>query len=113
MDVLRRLGEATAAEVVAELPDEPAYDSIRVTLGILRDKGHVTHRREGPRYVHSPVIPHDVATESALRHLVKTYFRGSASRAVLGLLDVEADALSEHDMARIAAWIEAARNADR
>jgi BlaI family transcriptional regulator, penicillinase repressor len=109
MDVLYRLGEATVAEVVAQMPEAASYDSIRVTLGILREKGYVTHRREGPRYVHSPVIPHETATRSAVKHLVRTYFRGSPSKAVLGLLDLQADALSERDMEQIAAWIEAAR----
>ena len=53
MDVLYRLGEAGAAEVVDHLSDRPAYNSVRVTLGILERKGVVRHRREGNRYVYS------------------------------------------------------------
>ena len=57
MDILYRLGEAGAAEVVDHLSDRPAYNSVRVTLGILERKGVVRHRREGTRYVYSPTVP--------------------------------------------------------
>jgi BlaI family transcriptional regulator, penicillinase repressor len=113
MDVLYRLGEATVAEVVAALEEGVSYDSIRVILGILREKGYVTHRREGPRYVHRPVVPHDRAARSAVRHLVRTYFRGSPTKAVLGLLDLEGEELSERELAEIEAWIAEAREGER
>ena len=43
MDILYRLGESGAAEVAAQMADDPGYDSVRVTLGILEKKGHVRH----------------------------------------------------------------------
>ena len=94
MDVLYRLGEAGAAEVVDHLPDRPAYNSIRVTLGILERKGVVRHRREANRYVYTPTVPAETMRESALRHLVRTFFRGSSSKAVLTLLDSPSTRLS-------------------
>jgi BlaI family transcriptional regulator, penicillinase repressor len=109
MNVLYRRGEATAAEVAAELGEDAPHDSIRVILGILRDKGYVTHRREGPRYVHSPAIPREDAARGAVRHLVRTFFRGSPGQAVLGLLDEEAAKLSERDLDAIEAWIAESR----
>ena len=108
MDVLYRLGEAGAAEVVDHLPDRPAYNSIRVTLGILERKGIVRHRREGNRYVYTPTVPAEAMRESALRHLVRTLFRGSSSKAVLTLLDSPSTRLSKEELSELAAWVEAA-----
>jgi predicted transcriptional regulator len=109
MDVLYRLGEAGAAEVVEHLSDRPSYNSVRVTLGILERKGVVRHRREGARYVYSPTVPAERARESALRHVVRTFFRGSPSKAVLTLLDSPSTRLSPEELSELAAWVDAAR----
>lgn len=109
MDVLYRLGEAGAAEVVDHLSDRPPYNSVRVTLGILERKGVVRHRREGNRYVYTPTVPAEAMRESALRHVVRTLFRGSSSKAVLTLLDSSSTRLSKEELNELAAWVEAAR----
>ena len=109
MDVLYRLGEAGAAEVVDHLPDRPAYNSVRVTLGILERKGVVRHRREANRYLYTPTVPAEAMRESALRHLVRTFFRGSSSKAVLTLLDSPSTRLSPEELSELAAWVEAAK----
>jgi BlaI family transcriptional regulator, penicillinase repressor len=113
MDVLYRLGEAGAAEVVAHLPGHPPYNSVRVTLGILERKGIVRHRRDGTRYVYSPTAPADKVRESALRDLVRTFFRGSPSKAILTLLDSPSTRLSADELNELAAWVESARREKR
>jgi BlaI family transcriptional regulator, penicillinase repressor len=113
MDVIYRLGQAGAAEVVEHLPDRPAYNSARVTLGILERKGMVRHRREGTRYVYSPTVPAERARDSALRHVVRTFFRGSPSKAVLTLLDSPSTRLSAEELNELAAWVEAAKRGKR
>lgn len=109
MDVLYRLGEAGAAEVVRHLSDRPAYNSVRVTLGILERKGVVRHRQDGTRYVYMPTVPAEKARESALRHLVRTFFRGSPSKAILTLLDSPSTRLSPEELNQLAAWVDAAK----
>ena len=47
--------------------------------------------------------------ESALRHLVRTFFRGSSSKAVLTLLDSPSTRLSKEELSELAAWVEAAK----
>jgi predicted transcriptional regulator len=113
MDILYRLGEAGAGEVVEHLPDRPAYNSVRVTLGILERKGVVRHRREGARYIYSPTVPAERARDSALRHVVRTFFRGSSSKAVLTLLDSPSTRLSADELRELAAWVEAAKRGKR
>ena len=113
MDILYRLGEAGAAEVVEHLADRPAYNSVRVTLGILERKGLVRHRREGTRYVYQPTMSPERARESALRHVVRTFFRGSPTKAALTLLDSPSTRLSTEELNQLAAWVEAAKRGRR
>ena len=109
MDILYRRGRATAGEVMEELPGEPSYSTVRAQLRVLEDKGHVNHEEEGLRYVYAPAVPRHAARKSALRHLVDTFFDGSAEKAVSALLGGEAARLSDDELARIAAMIAKAR----
>jgi predicted transcriptional regulator len=109
MDVLYRRGRATAAEVMAELPGEPNYSTVRTQLRVLEDKGHVRHEEEGLRYVYAPAIPRHAARKSALKHLVETFFDGSAEQVVAAVLGGEASRLSDEDLKRIADLVAEAR----
>src|ERR1043165_7269124 len=70
MDVLYRLGRATAAEVLAALPGSPHYSTVRTLLRVLEEKGHVRHESDGLRYVYVPTLARHTARKAALRHLV-------------------------------------------
>ena len=109
MDVLYRLGRATAAEVMAALPGDPNYSTVRTQLRVLEDKGHVRHEEEGLRYVYAPAVPRHAARKSALKHLVETFFDGSAEQVVAAVLGGEASHLSDDDLKRIAALVADAR----
>src|SRR5215204_6949183 len=106
MDVLYQKGSATALEVQESLPDPPSYSAVRAMLRILEDKGHLTHRADGPRYVYSPVVPRAAARQSALRQLVKTFFDGSSTQAVAALLDMSESRLSADEAEQLATLIE-------
>jgi predicted transcriptional regulator len=86
MDVLYERGRATAAEILAALPDPPSYSAIRALIKVLEDKGHVRHQEDGPRYVFTPSVPRSKARRSAVKHLLQTFFDDSASEAVASLL---------------------------
>lgn len=107
MNVLYRLGEASVADVSGRLEHGAGYDSVRVTLRILEKKGHVTHRRDGRRYIYSPTVPHEAASQSAIRNLLRTFFHGSPSRAALALLGMAR--LSQEELDEIAERIEEVR----
>jgi predicted transcriptional regulator len=109
MDVLYRLGRATAADVMAALPGDPNSSTVRTQLRVLEDKGHVQHQEEGLRYVYAPAVPRHAARKSALKHLVETFFDGSAEQVVAAVLGGEASRLSDEDLERISALIEKAR----
>src|SRR5688500_20407257 len=82
MDILYRLGSATAAEIRTNLPEAPTYSTVRALLRILEEKGHLKHHYDGPRYVFTPVVSRPAAQKSALRQMVRTFFDGSATQAV-------------------------------
>src|SRR5688572_31060844 len=82
IDILYSHGRATAAEVQTALPDPPSYSAVRAMLRILEDKGHVRHEQDGPRYVYVPTIARDNARHSAVRHVLTTFFDGSAEQAI-------------------------------
>jgi predicted transcriptional regulator len=113
MDVIYARGRATVAEVRDRLPDPPTYSAVRALLRILEEKGHLCHEQDGPRYVLLPTVPAEKARESALRHLLRTFFDGSAEGAVAALLDLEAAQLSPEEFERLAEKIERARREGR
>ena len=109
MDILYRRGRATAAEVRQELPAPPSYSAVRAMLRVLEEKGHIRHQEESLRYVFLPTITHKKAKQSAVRHLVETFFDGSAAEAVAALLDPSTARLSRQDLDRLSKTIEEAR----
>ena len=102
MDILYRRGRATAGEVMDDLSGNPNYSTVRTQLRVLEEKGHVRHEEHGLRYIYSPAVPRSSARKSALRHLVDTFFDGSAEGAVAALLGGEGAKLSDEQLDRIA-----------
>jgi predicted transcriptional regulator len=113
MDILYRRGRATAGEVMQDLTGEPNYSTVRTQLRVLEEKGHVRHEEHGLRYVYSPTVPRSAVRQSALRHLIDTFYDGSTEKVVAALLGVEGSKLSKEELARIAEMVEKARKGGR
>ena len=109
MDILYRLGRATAGEVMHELPGDPSYSTVRTQLRVLEEKGHVRHDGARTPYVYMPAVARHAARKSALRHLVDTFFDGSTEKTVAALLGGDGSRLSEAELERIANLIGKAR----
>lgn len=109
LDILYRAGRATAAEVLAGLPDPPSYSAVRAMLRILEEKGHVRHEQDAARYVFFPTVARDVAKRSALRHVIKTFFDGSASQVMAALMDISGRELNEAELSRLQTLINDAK----
>lgn len=106
LEVVYKLGNATAQQVLEQLEDPPGYSAVRKWLSILEEKGHLRHRKNGRQYCYVPVEAADKARISALRHLTETFFHGSRGQAAVALLrDAGAD-LSDSERAEIIALIE-------
>lgn len=100
---------ASAADVLASIPDPPSYSAVRATLGILVRKGLLSFRREGRRYVYVPCISHEQARKGAVKQLLRTYFDNSVAQAVSGLITADRGRLNDEDYAALIALIEKER----
>jgi len=113
MDAIYRLGRATAAEVLENLPEPPGYSAVRAMLRLLEAKGYLRHDREGTRYVYLPTLSRDKARQSALKQLVQTFFDNSTEQAVSALLDMSKSRMSDEELERLSALIEKAKTEGR
>ena len=113
MDIVYRLGRATAAEVRREMAQPPTDPAVRTTLRILVAKGRLRHEYDGPRYVYTPTVTREAARRSAFRHLLDTFFGGSARGAMAALLEMEDINLLPRERRRLRAMIDAAERKGR
>ncbi|HTH64674.1 MAG TPA: BlaI/MecI/CopY family transcriptional regulator [Gemmatimonadales bacterium] len=113
MDLIYRLGRATAADVADGLSDPPGYSAIRALLRVLETKGHLKHEVDGPRYVYVPTVPRERARESALRQLVNTFFDGSSAAAAAALLDLSDARMDQTELKRLATLVAQAKKEGR
>jgi len=109
IDILYRRGRATAAEVMADLPGDSTYSTVRTQLRVLEEKGHVRHEQDGPRYVYIPAVPRGTVRRSALKHVIETFFDGSVEQTVAALLGGEGSRLTDEQLERIEQLIRKAR----
>src|SRR5437868_9742152 len=88
MDILYQRGKSSASEVREAMPNAPSYSAVRAMLRVLEEKGHIKHQAEGLKYVYLPIVTHDKAKRSAVKHLLDTFFNNSPEQIVAALLDV-------------------------
>ncbi|MCI0606416.1 BlaI/MecI/CopY family transcriptional regulator [bacterium] len=86
LDSIYQRGQATAAEVMVALPDAPTYTTVRGLLRVLERKGHIRHIKEGRRFLYYPVRPRAETGRTMLKHVLGTFFNGSAVHALSSLL---------------------------
>ena len=89
------------------LPGSPTISPSAPSSGA--EDSYVRHEEEGGRYVYAPAVPRHAARKSALKHLVETFFDGSAEQVVAAVLGGEASRLSDEELDRVSALIEKAR----
>lgn len=113
MNVIYQREQASAAEVMENLPDPPSYSAVRALLRILVEKGHLRRTQDGPRYLYLPTVSREKVKRRALQQMVHTFFEDSAVQAVAALLDLSDAELSAGELDRLAQLIEHAKNEGR
>jgi predicted transcriptional regulator len=108
MDVTYRLGSATVADLVAELPDPPTQGALRRTLKLMEAKRLLRCEQSGPRKVYSPTAETEEVRGSVLDRVVATFFGGSAARAMASLYERSQAQLSREEKETLARLIERA-----
>ncbi len=109
MDVVYRLGRASAQDVLDNLADPPSYSAVRALLRLLEERGHVKHTQDGTRYLYAPAVPRGAARKKALEHLISTFFEGSVEQTLFALVESSKDKLSREELDRLAEVVERAR----
>ena len=112
IDILLSTGEATVAEIQERLPEAPGYSAVRALLRVMVEKGVLTHRHDGPRYVYKPTVAPGKARQSILKQVLDNLFHGSREQLVAALLE-PGEKISREELDRLAAKIEEARKAGR
>lgn len=113
LDILYRRGQASVAEVLAELDSAPSYSAVRGLLRVMVEKGYLEQRQDGPRYLYSPSVRRSQAGRSAVKRILETFFAGSPERMVAALLDVSAQEMSGEQMDRLSKLIAQAQQEGR
>ncbi len=113
MDAIYRLGRASVTDVMENIPDPPSYSAVRAMLGILENKGHLTHEQEGAKYVYLPVVARERARKTALKSLVQTFFDGSSREAIAALLELPDGKLSKGELDALQDLIDKAKKEGR
>lgn len=101
MDILYRLGEAGAQEILDEMPDPPTYSAVRALLSTMVEKDLLKHRKDSRRYLYRPAVSEKKAKRSALKNLLATFFDGRPENLVASLLDPKDQQLSSEEIEKI------------
>ncbi len=86
MNVLWDRGSATVSEVLEALQDELAYTTVLTVLRRLEEKGHVRHEPEGKAHRYVPLVPREVAQDSAIQRVTRKVFGNSPELLMSRLL---------------------------
>jgi predicted transcriptional regulator len=78
MQVLWDRGPCRVSDVRANLKDPLAHNTVLTMLGILEEKGFVRREADGRGHRYFALVPEKDARQSAVRHLVRKFFRGSS-----------------------------------
>ena len=109
MDIVFSKGEATASQVLEQIPDEPTLTTVRTLLRILEEKGHLTHTKRGREFVYSPRQARERVGQSAFHKVLRTFFDGSLEKAVAAHLSDPSAKLTSSELERLNAVINAAK----
>jgi predicted transcriptional regulator len=109
METIYRLKEASVEDVRRAMPDPPSYSAVRTTMNILVQRGLLSASRTGRKYLYTPTISHGRARQSAMKHLLQTYFNNSVEQAVAALISADRKGLTDQEYKGLLALIEKAR----
>jgi predicted transcriptional regulator len=108
VDLLYQRGAMGVNDLCDALPDRLSGSAVRAMLKRLEDKGFVARQASEKGFVFSPTVPDDKASETALGHVVRTFFNGSAVTAASALLGMS-ERLANDELDALEAMIASAR----
>jgi BlaI family transcriptional regulator, penicillinase repressor len=109
MDIVYARGEATATQVLEEMPDAPTRTSVRTFLRILEEKGYLRHTKRSREFVYHPTHERRKVGHSAFRRVLETFYGGSLEQAVAAHLAESGTPTTPEELRRLSALIRQAR----
>ncbi len=106
MKVVWDLGSATVKDVCNTLSQQKktAYTTVLTLMGILEDKGALTHQRNGRAFVYRPLLSRRQATTNQIRDLALRFFDGRTDKLIEAVremaFDEQQSAAGQMDQAR-------------
>lgn len=82
MHVLWKLEKAFVKEVMAEMSDEPHYNTLSTIIRNLEEKGFVAHNAFGNTHQYYPVVQKEDYRKRFMNNAIDTYFKGSYKNMV-------------------------------
>ena len=110
VDLLYQRGAMAVNDICDALPDRLSGSAVRAMLKRLEDKGFVAREASDRGFLFSPTVPDDKASETALGHVVRTFFNGSPASAASALLGMS-EKLATDELDALEAMIASARAA--
>jgi len=104
MQVLWDRGPCLVADVRDQLKDDLAYTTVLTILRTLEAKGHIGHTEEGRGHRYFATVKQGTAQDSALRHLMRKLFDGSAELLLTRL--VSEKTLTAEELRRMRALLD-------
>jgi len=91
MKVVWDRGAATVKEVcdVISQKKTTAYTTILTLMGILEDKGALTHVRAGRAYIYKPLLSRHQATRNQIHDVAMRFFDGRPEKMIESVLENE------------------------
>jgi predicted transcriptional regulator len=109
LKIIYAAGPLSVSEVRDRMKNPPGYSAVRTMLTRVVAKGYLRYRREGLRYVYSPVKQKESVRREALNRVLDTYFGGSIAQAVNALIDERSGAITPAEEREIRKRLAAAR----
>ncbi|WP_223786660.1 BlaI/MecI/CopY family transcriptional regulator [Marinicella meishanensis] len=109
MDIIFAHQQASAQDVMTNLPNPPSYSAVRAMLSRLVNKGCLSFHQQGAKYIYEATVDTDEAQQSALKNITKTFFNDSPAAAVCALLGMEKAGLNEQELQQIMDQLAAAK----
>ena len=113
MQVIFANGNATAKQIVEQIPDPPSRTAIRTTLTILVDKNLLKYKRVGREFVYSPVRSIEKASRGALQNVLSTFFGGSIENLIASHFSDPKSKLDDEQLKRLEQLIREARKEEK
>ena len=91
MKVIWELGAATVKDVCGIMSKSKpvAYTTILTLMGILEEKGALTHTRVGRAFLFRPLLSRRQATRNHLRDVITRFFDGKPERLIEEVIENE------------------------